>query len=85
MDAVTPAVWLMAALSIAPPQHSLRDTLKVPVAEHMLPRLFATTSTCFHKGERTSGFNKICYYDCLGDTVALNVSAIQLCPLTIRG
>ena len=73
MDAVTPVVWLMAALSIAPPQHSLRDTLKVPVAV-----------TCFHKGEMSSGFNKICYYDCLGDTVALNVNATQLCPLTIR-
>ena len=75
MYAVTPVVWLMAALSIAPPQHSLRDTLKVPVDQHV---------TCFHKGEVSSGFNKICYYDCLGDTVARNVRATQLCPLTIR-
>ena len=39
--------------------------------------------TCFSTGEQTSGMNKICYYDCLGSTVAINVGAVELCPLTI--
>lgn len=39
--------------------------------------------TCFKSGEETSGMNKICYYNCLGSTVAINVSSVALCPLTI--
>lgn len=38
---------------------------------------------CFAKGEQVSGRNKICYYDCLGDMVAITIKSIQLCPLTI--
>jgi len=36
----------------------------------------------FLKSERTSGMNKICYYDVLGDTYTLNIKAVELCPLT---
>ncbi len=39
---------------------------------------------CFLQGEQTSGFNKICYYDCLGSTFAITISSIKLCPLTIQ-
>jgi len=39
---------------------------------------------CFKSGERVSGMNKICYYDCLGSTVAINISSVSLCPLTIN-
>lgn len=39
---------------------------------------------CFKKGEETSGFNKICYYDCLGSTAAITISSVELCPLTIQ-
>ncbi|MEZ8775918.1 hypothetical protein [Vibrio sp. 10N.247.310.17] len=42
----------------------------------------ALATTGFLKGERTSGMNKICYYDVLGDTYTLNVSSVELCPLT---
>lgn len=41
-------------------------------------------ATCFKTGERTSGMNKICYYDCLGSTYAITVGAVELCPLSIR-
>jgi hypothetical protein len=41
-------------------------------------------ATCFKSGEQQSGMNKICYYNCLGGTVAINVSSTSLCPLTIR-
>ena len=39
--------------------------------------------TCFFKYEVTSGFNKICYYDCLGSLHAITISSTSLCPLTI--
>ena len=44
----------------------------------------ANSLTCFKDGEQSSGFNKICYYKCLGDTVAINQSSTSLCPLTIQ-
>ena len=40
--------------------------------------------TCFKKGEYTSGFNKICIYNCLGSDVAITIGAMQLCPLSIQ-
>jgi hypothetical protein len=44
----------------------------------------AQSTTCFFSHEQTSGMNKICYYDCLGSQAAITVSAVQLCPLSIR-
>jgi len=44
----------------------------------------AYASTCFYKGERVSGLNKICYYDCAGGTAAITVKSYELCPLTIQ-
>lgn len=43
----------------------------------------AEATMCFKTGEQVSGMNKICYYDCLGSTVAINVKSYELCPLTI--
>lgn len=43
----------------------------------------ASAVTCFKTGERISGMNKICYYDCLGSAAAITIQATQLCPLTI--
>ena len=40
--------------------------------------------TCFLKGERVSGLNKICYYDCVGSEAAITIGAAQLCPLTVN-
>lgn len=39
--------------------------------------------TCFKVTEYTSGFNKICIYNCLGSEAAITIGATQLCPLTI--
>lgn len=36
----------------------------------------------FLKSERTSGMNKICIYNVLGSTYTLNISSVELCPLT---
>ena len=43
-----------------------------------------TRETCFKAGERTDGMNKICYYQCLSGQVAITISAVSLCPLSIR-
>lgn len=45
---------------------------------------YAFAVTCFYKGEQVSGFNKICYYDCLGSMAAITISSVALCPLTIQ-
>lgn len=44
----------------------------------------AEAAVCFKTGERTSGMNKICYYDCLGSEVAITIRSAELCPLTIQ-
>ncbi len=44
----------------------------------------AAPGTAFLKGERVSGMNKICYYDDLGSTLAITVSAYEICPMFIR-
>lgn len=41
------------------------------------------TVMCMASGEQTSGFNKICYYDCLGSTQTVTQSATSLCRLSI--
>ncbi len=41
-------------------------------------------AVCFFQGEQRSGMNKICYYNCMGSTVAVNVSSMAFCPLSIN-
>lgn len=41
-------------------------------------------TTCFSKGERVSGMNKLCVYDCLGSAHVVTQSAVSLCPLTVQ-
>lgn len=51
----------------------------------LLVLLFSTllyAATGFLKSEKISGMNKICFYDALGSTYALNVKSYELCPLT---
>lgn len=47
-------------------------------------RPFKVALLCFSKGEQVSGMNKICYYDCAGSTVAINVKSFELCPLNLN-
>lgn len=44
----------------------------------------ASQTMCMAAGERTSGLNKICYYDCLGSTRTVTQSAVSLCALSIN-
>ena len=48
------------------------------------PTVTAKAVTCFKTGEEISGMNKICYYDCMGSGAAITVSAVSLCPLSIK-
>lgn len=38
----------------------------------------------FYASERTSGMNKICYYNTVTGTRAVTVGAMELCPVTLR-
>jgi hypothetical protein len=70
------AMLILSVLFVPQSMNESGDN-KVPDAQP-----FATT--CFSSGEQISGTNKICYYDCLGSQVAINVKSYELCPLTIK-
>lgn len=40
-------------------------------------------TTCFKTGERSSGMNIICYYNCLGSEANITIKSYELCPLSI--
>lgn len=42
----------------------------------------ASAETCFKSGEQVSGMNKLCFYKCLSGTKVLNLTSIDLCPLS---
>ncbi len=45
----------------------------------------AFAGTAFFTHETTSGgLHKVCYYDYLGDEVAITVRSHKICPLTIQ-
>ena len=46
--------------------------------------LRAASETCFLKGQRVDGMNRICYYDCVSGDAAITVKSVQLCPISIR-
>ena len=48
------------------------------------PTMVANATTCFYQYEQISGMNKICYYDCLGSAMAITISSVKLCPLSIN-
>ena len=39
---------------------------------------------CFFSHEKDAGMNKICFYDCPSGDVAITISAVELCPMTIN-
>lgn len=38
---------------------------------------------CFKTGERISGMNRICYYQCGASEAVITVKSTELCPLSI--
>ncbi|MDC0899218.1 hypothetical protein OAS08_02980 [Candidatus Pelagibacter sp.] len=56
----------------------------VLITSMIFPSLVANSAvTCFKSGERISGMNKICFYNCMGSEAAITISSTSLCPLTI--
>lgn len=39
---------------------------------------------CVSTGERLSGLNKICYYNCCGSDAAITIDSYKICPVTIN-
>lgn len=78
--AVTQQAISLCALSINAPAPGTTQTPRQPSQSNS----GSVPTTCFARGEQTSGMNKICYYDCLGSARAVTQSAISLCPLTIQ-
>ena len=44
----------------------------------------ANALACFKTGEIISRTNKICLYDCLGSTRAININFTRICPISIQ-
>jgi hypothetical protein len=40
--------------------------------------------TGFLKGHQTQGMSQVCYYDVLGETREVTISAAAICPLTMK-
>lgn len=71
----------------APGSHSvLSSTERADAMERLTSRAQPNgyAVTCFKTGERTSGMNKICFYDCLGSEAAITIKSTELCPLSIK-
>lgn len=43
----------------------------------------AGTMGCMKTGEQVSGFNKMCFYNCMGSARAATIGSAELCPLTL--
>ena len=67
----------VAALSAA--GAAMRDSPSTPGVS-AAPR---SGLSCFATGDRVSGLNRICAYDCGGSAAAITVGAGQACPVTI--
>lgn len=70
---VTQSSVSLCALSVPAPSQSARSTPER-----------ANALTCYARGERISGMNKICYYDCLGSAHTVTQSSVSLCPLSVQ-
>lgn len=70
----------MANIALAFATASVLSSPPIPMSK--APDIQVAT-VCFKSGEQQGGMNKICYYNCLGSTVAITIGATQLCPLTI--
>ena len=67
---------LLLALVLAQPAATVHQT-PAPAPEKRV------AVKCFKSGEQISGFNKICFYNCMGSTRAITISSTSLCPLSI--
>lgn len=47
-----------------------------------MPQIGTVGRVGYFKGEVREGMNKICYYNVLGSTATLTLSAVSICPIT---
>ena len=82
------SLLIICSAAFAAPNASVHSALSVLEQMRALSEnegiVQVSGTTCFGKGEETSGMNKICYYDCLGSAAAITISSTSLCPLTIK-
>ena len=50
----------------------------------MFPSIVANATACFFTADEVSGFNRICYYDCMSGERAITIDSMEFCPLTIE-
>jgi hypothetical protein len=62
----------------------MRWLLAVLLAVGAMTAMLLAAETCFSKGEKVDGLNKICYYNCPSGEAAVTVKSYQLCPLFIK-
>lgn len=72
-----------ASCAIATTNEDVQDSGSEKLKSH-LQGSYDIAAMCFKSGEQSSGMHKICYYNCLGDTVAITISSVSLCPLSIN-
>jgi hypothetical protein len=46
--------------------------------------LVLVAAVCILVGQHVSGWNRLCFYDCLSGTVVIAVGALEFCPLSIE-
>lgn len=63
---------------------ALATAASIPSAVASSPAFAPAPQTmCMATGEQTSGFNKLCYYDCLGSAHVVTQSSVSLCALSV--
>lgn len=67
-------------VSVALAQNAGADTFN---KYYQPPPITPLRQFCPKSGEQVSVNNKICYYNCMGSTVAANVGRLEFCPLQI--
>jgi len=68
-----------------------QERLKSEAFENVLNRMSAGSTVpgqpgatkCIYKSQSVSGFNKICIYNCMGSDHAVNMRALDICPLNV--
>ncbi len=78
------AIYLLSQTAAYAGQPSKESASGITAFGSMMGEYEIAAVTCFKSGERTSGMNKICYYDCLSSEAAITVNSYDLCPLSIR-
>ena len=75
---------LMVSSSFALTTEKVQPMTADELENYLLGNYELAAVTCFLEGEKTSGMNKICFYDCLGSAFAITIKATDLCPLTVK-